>query len=103
VLAGTICGIAGMLSALQTEFVSPAIMSWQRSGELIVMVVLGGMASRNGALLGAIAFVLLEVWLAGFTLHWKLIFGPLLVLVVLYARGGLSAWLRPLTGEGRHG
>ncbi len=103
VLAGTLCGIAGMLSALQTEFVSPAIMSWQRSGELIVMVVLGGMASRNGALLGALAFVLLEVWLADLTLHWKLIFGPLLVLVVLYAKGGLAALFRPLTGEGRHG
>ncbi|TVQ29282.1 MAG: branched-chain amino acid ABC transporter permease [Geminicoccaceae bacterium] len=103
VLAGTICGIAGMLSALQAEFVSPAIMSWQRSGELIVMVVLGGMATRNGALLGALAFVLLEVWLADLTVHWKLIFGPLLVLVVLYAKGGLAALLRPLTAEGRHG
>ncbi len=103
VLAGTICGVAGMLYALQAEFVSPAIMSWQRSGELIVMVVLGGMASRNGALLGAVAFVLLEVWLADLTVHWKLIFGPLLVLVVLYAKGGLASLLRPLTGEARHG
>jgi branched-chain amino acid transport system permease protein len=103
VLAGTLAGMAGMLTALQAEFVSPALMSWQRSGELIVMVVLGGMATRNGALLGAIAFVLLEVWLAELTVHWKILFGPLLVLVVLYAKGGLSALLRPLTGEGRHG
>ncbi|MFP4125613.1 MAG: branched-chain amino acid ABC transporter permease [Alphaproteobacteria bacterium] len=103
VLAGVVAGIAGFLTAVQAEFVSPAAMSWQRSGELIVMVVLGGMATRHGPLLGAVVFVGLEAWLATWFAHWKLLFGPLLVLVVLYGQGGLAALLAPLTGAPRRG
>ncbi|MEA2958310.1 MAG: branched-chain amino acid transport system permease protein, partial [Alphaproteobacteria bacterium] len=69
--------------------VSPAYMSWQRSGELIVMVLLGGLGSLNGAIIGTAAYLLTEEWLSGFTEDWKVIFGPVLVLVVLFARGGL--------------
>ncbi|WP_240540030.1 branched-chain amino acid ABC transporter permease [Salinarimonas soli] len=98
VLAGTLCGLAGFLLANQTEFVSPAYMTWQRSGELIVVVVLGGLASLHGAIIGAAAFLLLEEVLSGYTEHWKMIFGPLLVLVVLYARGGILGMM-----GGRHG
>ena len=79
----------GFLLANATEFVSPAYMSWQRSGELIIMVILGGIGTLHGAIVGAAAFLLLEEWLSGLTEHWKVIFGPLLVLVVLFARGGL--------------
>jgi branched-chain amino acid transport system permease protein len=93
VIAGTLCGMAGFLLANQAEFVSPAYMTWQRSGDLIVMVVLGGLGSLHGAVIGAAAFLLLEEWLSGFTEHWKLIFGPFLVLVVLFARGGLMGAL----------
>lgn len=100
VLAGMIAGLAGCLLALQAEFVSPAIASWQRSGELIFMVVLGGAGSLHGAVLGAGVFLLLEELLAEITRHWKLIFGPLLVLVVLFARGGLMG-LFGLSGGGR--
>ena len=89
VIAGTLSGLAGFLLANATEFVSPAYMSWQRSGELIIMVLLGGIGTLHGAIVGAAAFLLLEEWLAGLTEHWKLIFGPLLVLVVLFGRGGL--------------
>jgi len=64
-------------------------MSWQRSGELIVMVLLGGLGTLNGAIVGTVTYLLLEEWLSGFTENWKVIFGPLLVLVVLFARGGL--------------
>jgi branched-chain amino acid transport system permease protein len=64
-------------------------MSWQRSGELIVMVLLGGLGSLNGAIIGTAAYLLTEEWLAGFTEHWKVIFGPVLVLIVLFTRGGL--------------
>jgi hypothetical protein len=77
-------------------------MTWQRSGELIVVVVLGGLASLHGAIIGAAAFLLLEEVLSGYTEHWKMIFGPLLVLVVLYARGrhprddGKPSWLSDL-------
>jgi branched-chain amino acid transport system permease protein len=96
VIAGMLCGLAGFLLANQTEFVSPAYMTWQRSGDLIVMVVLGGLGSLHGAVIGAAAFLLLEEWLSGFTEHWKLIFGPFLVLVVLFARGGLMGALERL-------
>jgi len=64
-------------------------MSWQRSGELIVMVLLGGLGSLNGAIIGTAAYLLTEEWLSGFTEDWNVIFGPVLVLVVLFARGGL--------------
>jgi branched-chain amino acid transport system permease protein len=89
VIAGSIGGLSGFLLANATEFVSPAYMSWQRSGDLIIMVVLGGLGTLNGAIMGAAAYLLLEEWLSGFTEDWKVIFGPLLVLAVLYARGGL--------------
>jgi branched-chain amino acid transport system permease protein len=88
-IAGAIGGLSGFLLANAAEFVSPAYMSWQRSGELVIMVLLGGMGTLYGAVVGAAAFVLAEEWLSGLTEHWKMIFGPLLVLIVLFARGGL--------------
>lgn len=100
VISGTLCGLAGFLLANQTQFVSPAYMTWQRSGELIVMVLLGGLGSLHGAILGAGAFLLLEEWLSHLTEHWKLIFGPFLVLVVLFARGGLIGAFERLSGKG---
>ena len=90
VIAGMIAGVSGLLLAQQAEFISPAISTWQKSGELIIVVVLGGMGTRNGAVLGAIFFVLVEEFLGGLLHEWKLIFGPLLVLMVLYSRGGIS-------------
>ena len=89
VIAGAIGGLSGFLLANATEFVSPAYMSWQRSGELIIMVLFGGLGTLHGAIVGAAAFLLLEDVLGGMTENWKLIFGPMLVLIVLFARGGL--------------
>ncbi|MGP1395766.1 MAG: branched-chain amino acid ABC transporter permease [Inquilinaceae bacterium] len=99
VIAGMIAGVAGFLLANQAEFVSPATMSWQRSGELIIMVVLGGMGWRNGAILGAVTFIVLEETLSSLTHDWKLIFGPLLILVVLYARNGLAGIVAGLSSR----
>jgi branched-chain amino acid transport system permease protein len=99
VISGMTAGVAGFLLANQAEFISPAFMTWQRSGELIFMVVLGGMSTLYGAIVGAAAFLLLEEYLSGWTEHWKMIFGPLLVLVVLFARGGILGLLR----RGNHG
>ena len=65
-------------------------MSWQRSGELLIMVIFGGIGTLNGAIVGAAAFLLIEEWLSGITEHWKVIFGPLLVLVAVFAPGGLA-------------
>lgn len=94
VIAGLIATLAGCLLANQSEFVSPAYATWQRSGDLIFMAVLGGLGSLHGAILGAVVFTLLEEFLSGLTEYWGLIFGPLLVLVVLFARGGLVSLLR---------
>jgi branched-chain amino acid transport system permease protein len=102
VIAGALAGLSGFLLANATEFVSPAYMSWQRSGELIVMVLLGGLGSLNGAILGTAAYLLTEEWLAGFTENWKVIFGPVLVVVVLFARGGLiGLWAELMRRIGR--
>ena len=89
VMAGALAGLSGFLLANAAEFVSPAYMSWQRSGELIVMVLLGGLGSLDGAVIGAAVYLLTEEWLSAFTENWKVIFGPMLVLIVLFARGGL--------------
>jgi branched-chain amino acid transport system permease protein len=98
-LSGAICGLAGALLANAAEFAGPAYLGWQRSGELIVMVVLGGMGSLLGPVLGAVALMVLEEALAGWTEHWQLALGPLLVLVALSARRGLWGWL---AGERPH-
>src|SRR6185436_8497518 len=89
VIAGAVGGLSGFMLANATEFVSPAYMSWQRSGELIIMILLGGLGTLHGAIIGAAAYLLIEEALGGITEQWKLIFGPLLVLIVLFARGGL--------------
>jgi len=102
IIAGALAGLSGFLLANATEFVSPAYMSWQRSGELIVMVLLGGLGSLNGAIIGTAAYLLAEEWLSGFTEHWKVIFGPALVLVVLFARGGLIGLATELVRGRRH-
>ena len=98
VIAGMLGGLSGFLLANATEFVSPAYMSWQRSGELLIMVIFGGIGTLNGAIIGAAVFLLTEEWLSGFTEHWKVIFGPLLILVALFARGGLIGVAQKLRG-----
>lgn len=92
-LSGALGGLSGALLATHAEFVAPAYMGWHRSGELIVMVVLGGVASLPGAAFGALALVALEEWLSHLTLHWRLILGLLIVLMALYARRGLAGLL----------
>jgi branched-chain amino acid transport system permease protein len=92
-IAGAIGGLAGVLLANGTEFVAPAYLAWQRSGDLLFMVILGGMSGPHGALIGAAAFILIEEWLGHVTDHWRLIFGPLLILCVYYLRGGIAGLL----------
>ncbi len=103
VIAGTMCGLAGALLANHTDFVSPAIMYWTRSGDLIIMVVLGGMGSAFGPLFGAVALLVLEEVLSGITEYWQIILGPLLLLVVLFARGGIDGLLAKVRHRVSHG
>jgi branched-chain amino acid transport system permease protein len=93
VISGTICGLAGALLANNTDFISPAVMYWTRSGDLMVMVVLGGMGSLFGPMIGAIVFLVLEEFLSQITEYWALIMGPLLLLIVLFGRGGIMGLL----------
>ncbi len=93
VIAGALCGLAGALLANHTEFVSPAIMFWTRSGDLMVYVVLGGLATPFGPLIGTAVFLLLEEVLSRFTEYSGLFLGPGLLLVALYLRGGIEGLL----------
>jgi branched-chain amino acid transport system permease protein len=96
VISGVICGIAGMLLGNFTSFISPEMMGWTRSGELIFMVVIGGAGTLFGPLVGTIAFVVLEEFLSYITIYWHLIFGGLLVALVLFGKGGIDGWLSAL-------
>jgi branched-chain amino acid transport system permease protein len=92
-ISGAVCGLAGALLTNQTEYLTPSFMHWTRSGDIMVMVILGGMGTLFGPVLGAVAFLLLEDLLSAWTVHWQVVLGPLLVLVVLYARRGLYGLL----------
>jgi branched-chain amino acid transport system permease protein len=102
VISGAVGGLAGALLANQTLFLSPAIMHWTRSGEIMMMVILGGMGTLFGPVLGAVAYLLLENVLSGLTEHWQAILGPLLVLLVLFSRGGILGAVAAVTRR-RHG
>jgi branched-chain amino acid transport system permease protein len=93
VIAGAMCGVAGALFVNQTAYLTPTFMSWTRSGEIMFMVILGGMSTLIGPVLGAIGLLLLEDVLQGWTQHWQIILGPILVLVVLFAKRGLAGLL----------
>ncbi|MEE8517137.1 MAG: branched-chain amino acid ABC transporter permease [Alphaproteobacteria bacterium] len=104
VIAGVMAGVAGALLANHTDFVSPDMMHWTHSGELIFMVLLGGMGSLAGPVVGAAIYLLLEELLSGWTVHWQLIFGPFLIAVVLFGRGGLLGLMEkggPMAGRER--
>jgi branched-chain amino acid transport system permease protein len=98
VIAGAMCGVAGALLVNQTAYLTPDFMNWTRSGEIMFMVILGGIATLIGPVLGAAALLLLEDLLAAWTVHWQIILGPILVLVVLFAKRGLAGLL-PGTGR----
>ena len=93
VISGAMCGVAGALFVNQTAYLTPAFMTWTRSGEIMFMVILGGMATLIGPVLGAGALLLLEDLLQSWTQHWQIVLGPILVLVVLFTRRGLAGLL----------
>jgi branched-chain amino acid transport system permease protein len=93
VIAGALCGLAGALLANHTAYISPDFMHWTRSGEIMFMVILGGIATTAGPLFGAFTLLVLETLLAGWTEHWQVYLGPLLILSVIFFRRGLAGIL----------
>jgi branched-chain amino acid transport system permease protein len=99
VLSGVLAGLAGYLSALQFGFVNPEIVSWHQSGAVLMMVILGGMGTLVGPIVGAFAFVLLEEFFkddtvfGAFAKHWQLMMGGLIVLVACFLPNGLVGLL----------
>ena len=89
VISGAVTGLAGALFADLNRFVSPTMFSWQMSGEFIVFIVLGGVGRLFGPVAGAMVFVLLEYLLSPLSEFWLIYVGAILLLVVLFARGGL--------------
>ena len=102
-LAGALAGLAGYLSALQFGFVNPELLSWHQSGNVLLMLILGGIGSLYGAVVGAFAFVALTEIFQSLTRHWQLLFGGAIVLLVIFLPGGLSSvagrFRRTLIGE----
>lgn len=98
-LSAMATGLAGALFAELNGFVSPSMLSWQRSGEIIIFVILGGVGRLFGPVAGAALFILLEAFVGGWTDRWQLVLGLVLLAVVLFARGGV---LGLLAGKVRH-
>ena len=102
-LAGTIAGLAGYLSALQFGFVNPELLSWHQSGNVLLMLILGGVGSLYGAVVGAFAFVALTEIFQALTNHWQLLLGAAIILLVIFLPGGLASvagrFRRTLVGE----
>jgi branched-chain amino acid transport system permease protein len=93
-IAGALAGLAGYLSAAQDGFVSPEILSWHQSGNVLLMVILGGVATPYGPIAGAFVLVSMEEILSSLTSHWQLWLGSAIVLLVLFLPGGLGNAIR---------
>ncbi|MDR0809949.1 MAG: branched-chain amino acid ABC transporter permease [Gemmobacter sp.] len=99
-LSGTGAGLAGALMVNVLRFASPDMMHWTKSGELMIMVILGGVGTLLGPFLGAGVFLMLESWLASLSEHWPLAMGLILLALVLGSRGGIMALLGRIGGRG---
>jgi branched-chain amino acid transport system permease protein len=89
VISGAITGLAGALFADLNRFVSPTMLSWHTSGEIMIFVILGGVGRLYGPVAGAALYIVLEHLLGGISDYWQIFLGVLLLLIVLFARGGL--------------
>ncbi len=94
VLSAVLCGVAGMLLANLNAYVSPSSMSWVVSGDLIVMVVLGGMGTVMGPVVGAFLFMCTEEVLKSWSDHWMAVFGLLIVTIAMLGKAGVVGWLQ---------
>ncbi len=102
-IAGALAGLAGYLSTMQFGFVNPELLSWHQSGNVLLMLILGGLGSLYGAVVGAFAFVALQELFSSVTTHWQLLLGGTIILLVIFLPGGLASVMnrfeRTLIGE----
>jgi branched-chain amino acid transport system permease protein len=102
-IAGGLAGLAGYLSAMQFGFVNPELLSWHQSGNVLLMLILGGQGSLYGAVVGAFAFVALQEIYSSITTHWQLLLGATIIALVIFLPGGLASvagrFKRELTGS----
>ncbi len=96
VISAVICGVAGLLLANLNAFASPSTLSWIISGDLVVMLVLGGLGTVFGPLFGAFAFLGLEEILKMFTTHWLAVFGLVIVMIGLLGRAGIVGFFESM-------
>ncbi|MCW8902488.1 branched-chain amino acid ABC transporter permease [Sedimenticola sp.] len=99
VIAGTIAGLAGFLEAAHTSFITPAYLGWHESGMAIMMVILGGMGTLFGPVIGTFIVVLLQDFLPNFTEHWKLIMGGIIIFVVLFLPNGIAGLIYSISNR----
>jgi branched-chain amino acid transport system permease protein len=107
IISGALTGMAGALLASGQQFISPADMSWIRSGDLVVMCVLGGLSTVWGPVIGAAVFLVLELVLSSYTTYWQLPFGLIIIGLAVFLKGGLTDLLPgaksgPAPGGGGH-
>jgi branched-chain amino acid transport system permease protein len=93
-----IAGVAGALAAQHVMYISPGLLSWTVSGEALVVVILGGLGTLVGPLIGAAAFVLLKHELSAITTYWHLVVGVLLIAVVMSRANGIFGWIEARWG-----
>lgn len=101
VIAGAGAGMAGALMANFAKFVSPDLLHWSQSGDLMIMVILGGAATLFGPLIGATMLIGLETVFTGWTEHWQAFLGPFLILIALFTRGGVLSLFK-MSASGSH-
>jgi branched-chain amino acid transport system permease protein len=99
-VGAAVAGVAGALLAQTTQFVGLDALGFPRSAELVIILVLGGTGRLYGGLVGAAVFMLLQDYIAGLNpTYWQFYIGLMLVLIVLFARGGILGGLERLRKE----
>jgi len=98
-LSGAIAGTAGALAAQHVMFISPGLLAWTVSGEALVVVILGGLGTLVGPLVGAAFFVVLRHEVGAVTTYWHLVVGLILIAVVMSRANGIFGWLETMAAR----
>jgi branched-chain amino acid transport system permease protein len=99
VVAATFAGLAGALFAPFRGFASPEVMFWVFSGQGLMMIIMGGVGTLIGPVVGAMVFILIQEVLSSYTEHWMIFAGVVFVLMVIFLPGGLVGTARRLAAR----